>query len=141
MEESVGSAKVKDKAGQREGACWGWGEPLDRLVREDPNRKGTSQYALYLFFFFLRFYLFIHERHTERGRDIGRGRSSSLQGARCGTGSWDPGHLDTYTNPNVRKEDRGWYEIRAPVWTLKPCDWMRPARGRAQGKRPDLHTG
>ena len=25
--------------------------------------------------FFLRFYLFIHVRHTERGRDIGRGRS------------------------------------------------------------------
>ena len=24
---------------------------------------------------FLRFYLFIHERHTERGRDTGRGRS------------------------------------------------------------------
>ena len=27
------------------------------------------------FDFFFRFYLFIHERHTERGRDIGRGRS------------------------------------------------------------------
>ena len=26
-------------------------------------------------YFFLRFYLFIHERHTERGRDPGRGRS------------------------------------------------------------------
>ena len=25
--------------------------------------------------FFLRFYLFIHERHREKGRDIGRGRS------------------------------------------------------------------
>ena len=25
--------------------------------------------------FFLIFYLFIHERHTERSRDIGRGRS------------------------------------------------------------------
>ena len=27
------------------------------------------------FFFFLRFYLFIHKRDTERGRDTGRGRS------------------------------------------------------------------
>ena len=30
---------------------------------------------------FLRFYLFIHERHTERGRDIGRGRSRLPWGA------------------------------------------------------------
>ena len=37
--------------------------------------------------FFLRFYLFIHERHREKGRDTGRGRSR-LPG---GTGSWDPG--------------------------------------------------
>ena len=29
----------------------------------------------FLFFFFLRFYLCIHERHRERGRDTGRGRS------------------------------------------------------------------
>ena len=28
-----------------------------------------------LILFYLRFYLFIHERHRERGRDIGRGRS------------------------------------------------------------------
>ena len=26
-------------------------------------------------FFFLRFYLFIHEGHREKGRDIGKGRS------------------------------------------------------------------
>ena len=31
--------------------------------------------AKFVFVFFLRFYLFIHERHTESGRDIGRGRS------------------------------------------------------------------
>ena len=35
--------------------------------------------------------LFIHERHTERGRHIGRGRSRLLRGARCGTRSQDPG--------------------------------------------------
>ena len=31
-----------------------------------------------LLFFFKRFYLFIHERHTERGRDTGRGREMGL---------------------------------------------------------------
>ena len=31
--------------------------------------------------FFLRFYLFIHERHTGRGRDIGRGRNRLLVGS------------------------------------------------------------
>ena len=37
---------------------WNWAMILDSKV-----------------FFFLRFYLFIHERHTERDRDTGRGRS------------------------------------------------------------------
>ena len=32
-------------------------------------------------FFFLRFYLLIHERHTERGRDTGRGRSRLAAGS------------------------------------------------------------
>ena len=35
--------------------------------------------------FFLRFYLFIHERVTERGRDIGRGRSR----LHAGSPMWD----------------------------------------------------
>ena len=43
-------------------------------------------------FFFLRFYLFIHERHTDRGRDIGRGRSRLMQGAQCETRSQDSDH-------------------------------------------------
>ena len=30
--------------------------------------------------FSIRFYLFIHEKHTERGKDIGRGRSRLLTG-------------------------------------------------------------
>ena len=30
---------------------------------------------------FLRFYLFIYERHKEKGRDIGRGRSRLLKGS------------------------------------------------------------
>ena len=36
-------------------------------------------------FFFLRFYLFIHERHRERGRDTGRGRSR----LHAGSLTWD----------------------------------------------------
>ena len=39
--------------------------------------------------FFLRFCLYIHARHTERGRDIGRGRSRLLWGAWCRTRSQD----------------------------------------------------
>ena len=37
-------------------------------------------------FFFLRFYLFIHEKHREGGRDIGRGRSR----VHAGSPMWDP---------------------------------------------------
>ena len=33
-------------------------------------------------FFLLRFYLLIHERHRDRGRDIGRGRSRLHAGSR-----------------------------------------------------------
>ena len=47
-------------------------------------------YQVINLFFFLKIYLFIHERHRERerGRDTGRGRSRSMQGARCGTRFW-----------------------------------------------------
>ena len=41
-----------------------------------------------LFFFFYRFYLFIHERHRERQAE---GEAGSLWEARCGTQSQDPG--------------------------------------------------
>ena len=41
--------------------------------------------------FFLRFYLFIHERHTERGRHTGRRRSRLSQGAQYGIQSLDQG--------------------------------------------------
>ena len=37
---------------------------------------------------FLRFYLFIHERHRETER-MAEGEAGSLQGAQCGTRSWD----------------------------------------------------
>ena len=38
--------------------------------------------------FFLRFYLFIHDRERERGRDTGRGRSRLHAGSLHGTRSW-----------------------------------------------------
>ena len=57
------------------------------MGRISPN--GTSRGAiqqLYLQdFFFLRFYLFIHERHRKRGRDTGRGRSR----LHAGSPIWD----------------------------------------------------
>ena len=38
--------------------------------------------------FFLRFYLFIHDRHTEREREA-KTKAGSMQGARCRTRSRD----------------------------------------------------
>ena len=43
-----------------------------------------------VFFFFLRFYLFIHERHR-KAETQAEGEAGSLQGARCSTQSQDPG--------------------------------------------------
>ena len=43
-------------------------------------------------FFFLRFYLFIHERHTQREAETQvEGEAGSLRGAQCGTRSQDSG--------------------------------------------------
>ena len=36
---------------------------------------GSPVFMFVCFLFILKMYLFIHERHIERGRDIGRGRS------------------------------------------------------------------
>ena len=49
----------------------------------------------FIYLFFKRFYLFIHERHRERGRDIGRGRSR----LHAGSPMWDsiPGLQDHHT--------------------------------------------
>ena len=41
--------------------------------------------------FFLRFYLFIHERQREREAETqAEGEAGSMQGAQCGTQSQDP---------------------------------------------------
>ena len=50
--------------------------------------RGTKK----LFFLFLRFYLFIHERHTQKEAETqAEGEAGSSQGTRCGTRSRDPG--------------------------------------------------
>ena len=44
---------------------------------------------IFLFSFFQRFYLFIHERYREREAETqAEGEAGSMQGARCGTPSW-----------------------------------------------------
>ena len=48
----------------------------------------------YPFSFFLRFYLFIHDRHREREREAetqAEGEAGSLRATRCRTRSQDPG--------------------------------------------------
>ena len=56
----------------------------------------TNKNIIFLFvisvnsFFFLRFYLFIHERHTHTHTEAetqAEGEAGSMQGARCGTRS------------------------------------------------------
>ena len=51
-----------------------------------------SEGSTFFLFVFLRFYLFTHERHRDRGRNIGRGRSRLL----VGSPMWDstPGPWD-----------------------------------------------
>ena len=50
-----------------------------RIFQESPGWPAGWMWANHLtllwLFFFLRFYLYIHQGHTERGRDTGRGRS------------------------------------------------------------------
>ena len=49
-----------------------------KMLAPVEEMKPVSWVSIHLemfYFFFLRFYVFIHERQTERGRDTGRGRS------------------------------------------------------------------
>ena len=71
-------------------------EPASPLVEEhlkiqvNHRHDDTSLLNIYLFKD-LYFYVFIHERHTERGRDIGKGRSRLHAGSQMRTPSQDPG--------------------------------------------------
>ena len=51
-------------------------ERMLTFIEQAPLRKNSILEADFLTkIFFLRFYLFVHERHRERGRNTGRGRS------------------------------------------------------------------
>ena len=47
---------------------------VNRLLTPDVDKAFLGNKVLYIYIF-LRCYLFIHEKHRERGRDTGRGRS------------------------------------------------------------------
>ena len=79
-EETIKKKKTQGFAAKRRGRSGCLNVVLFHLLRKEA------------FFFFLRFYLFIHERHTHRGRDTGRGRSR----LHAGSPMWDliPGLQD-----------------------------------------------
>ena len=73
--------------------------------------KLMSKSTSFLFFLILRFYLFIHERHTERGRDAGRGRSRLLKGSPMWDLSGEPhpepkADIQPVSHPGVPKGSR-----------------------------------
>ena len=84
--------------------------------------------------FFKDFYLLIHKRHRERGRDTGRGRSRLLRRAQYGTWSQDPRTMTwakgrpstTEPHPGVppesflysRQEKGGMVKEKRPEWPL-----------------------
>ena len=91
--------KIKE-AGADEDNILGLQDPLEAHIYPKHQQrwrfwKGLSlsgcQIFVLSFSFFLRFYLFIHERHTERGRDTGRGRSRLRAGSPMQDSIQDPG--------------------------------------------------
>ena len=48
----------------------------------------SEPFFVFILLFFKRFYLFIHERHREAETQA-EGEAGPMQGARCGTWSWD----------------------------------------------------
>ena len=61
---------------------WGFGRAFTLISGRCIQSIATGSSGC---FFFLRFYLFMHERHRERGRDTGRGRN----GLPVGSPMWD----------------------------------------------------
>ena len=71
-------------------------------------------HVFFLFCFFLRSYLFIHERHTE-------GEAGSMQGAPCGTRSQDPGitpWAEGGAKPRSHPGVPGFVNPEADLWQL-----------------------
>ena len=83
-----------EKTEHRERRCCNW----EVTPATSPGNCLSLSYG---FVFFLRFYLFIHERHRERGRDTGRGRSR----LHAGSLMWDsvPG-LGSHPEPKAEAE-------------------------------------
>ena len=52
----------------------------------------NQHFRIVCFIFFLRFYLFIHQRHIEKGRDIGRGGGRLPVGLDAGLDPWTWDH-------------------------------------------------
>ena len=83
--EREAETQAEGEAGSMQGAQCGtqswdsrirpWAEGT-RSTTEPPRHPHSN------FIFFLRFYLFIHERHRKRGRDTGRGRNRLHVGSR-----------------------------------------------------------
>ena len=62
------------------------------------------------FIYFLRFYLFIHERHREAETEA-EGEAGFVQGARLGTRTQDPGII-------------AWAKGRCSITELPRCPWF-----------------
>ena len=62
----------QEQVGERREECSGLRE---QCGKSRDKKVLYWELCVFLFCFVLRFYLFIHERHTKRGKDIGRGIS------------------------------------------------------------------
>ena len=84
-----------------------WSTIFCRIKVCDGIVKGSHLQALRTlgsFLFFLRFYLFIHERHRGRGRDVGRGRSrlpAALDPRTSGSRLEPKSDIQTLSHPGV----------------------------------------
>ena len=100
-----------------------------------------------LFFFFLGFDLFFHERQRGAETQAG-GEAGPLQGAPCGTRSWDPGvtpwvegRCSTAEAPRCaptiviiyNNDDICWFKLRGGKRT-------EGGLGRGEMVRPSAHT-
>ena len=75
--------------------------------------------------FLKRFYLFIHERHTERGRDTGRRRSRLPVGTPSGTRSQDQHHALSWSQTlnHWATQVSSFSTFSWLFWCWFPCHW------------------